>query len=92
MSLYVSGILQMRSATEYENRYGALVAAFPPWNAFIIPFVPCYVLMKDTKKLNRLLFHIAYFPVAVCAFSVFIVLGLLAIPFAYFKCLGIRVY
>ena len=39
MSLYVSGILQMRSATEYENRYGALVACFPPWNVFILPFL-----------------------------------------------------
>ena len=92
VSLYVAGILQMRSAAEYDNRYGALVSSFPPWNVVLLPVIPAYMLMKDTKKLNKVIFHITFLPVLLISFGLFILLNLVLVPFAYFKCIASRVY
>ena len=92
VSLYVNGILQMRSAAEYDSRYGALVSTFPPWNAVLLPFIPFYLIKKDTKLLNRFVFHLTYLPILCIAFLFFVTGNLLIIPLAYFKCLASRIY
>ena len=92
VSLYVNGILQMRPAAEYNSRYGALVSTFPPWNVFLLPFIPFYLLKKDTKKLNRFAFHLTYLPILLISFMLFAAAHIIIIPFAYFKCLGSRFF
>ena len=92
VSLYVNGILQMRSAAEYDHKYGALVSTFPPFNIVLLPFIPFYMLKENTKKLNHLVFHLTYVPILLISFLLFFVFNMICIPFAYFKCVGSRFY
>ena len=90
VSLYVNGILQMRSGTEYEGSYGALVSTFPPFNFFLLPLIPFYMVKKETRPMNRKVFHMTYIPVLCFAFLLFIFTSLLLIPFAYLKSIANR--
>ena len=92
VSLYVNCILGMRAGTEYDKNYGALVSTFPPWNLLLIPLTPLYFCKKDTRMLNRKVFHVTYLPTLCFAFLLFLSLNLVLIPFAFLKCLANRIF
>ena len=94
VSLYISGILQMRFSSRYNPHYGALVSSFTPWDVLVVPFLPFFMFKnaEDLKSLNSFLFHIAYLPIVFTLFVIFLMLNILILPLAYLKCLGIRIF
>jgi len=88
---YSLTIYQIYHMYRYHPLYGAL-GAFPPiLSAFQVPFLPYYLLEKDTKRLKRfnakftfILFSIFYIPVMVL---IFVSANLLLMPIAHFKIL-----
>ena len=83
--LYINEILRLRNTMDHDKRYSALVSSFSPWNGFVLPFVPFFVVKRDTQTLNRVLLHVEYFPIVVLLTIFFIIGNFLVIPFAYLK-------
>ena len=50
--LFLSEILKLRTTLEYDKNYGAMVSTFPPWNVFVVPTIPFYLLRRNTYTLN----------------------------------------
>lgn len=83
--LYINEILKLRSSLQYNKHASGLVSTFPPWNFFPLVFAPFYFIKKDSRKLNNVVFHITYIPVAFLLALVFLIAHVILIPFAYCK-------
>ena len=53
--LYLSKIIWYRKEMEYDDRYGALITTNAPLNFYMIFFLPFFLFMKDTRKINSFL-------------------------------------
>ena len=83
--LYLSKIIWYRKEMEYDPYYGALITTNAPFNVHLILFIPFYIFLKDTRKLNSLLVFLHYLPIALLATLVFIAGSLGMLPTAYIK-------
>lgn len=78
----------MIPAYKYKKFYGALIAACPPFNFLVLPFLPFFAMTtKQTKvrRLNNILIKVIFFPFALIYAAVFSVCNLLMLPLAYIK-------
>ncbi len=76
----------MIPAYKYKKYHGVLIAACPPFNLFILPFLPifwCNSKKKKLRSLNNTLVKIIFVPFALIYTSIFLVCNILLIPFAY---------
>ena len=86
LGLYYDGVIEVIPAYKYRKYYGALIAACPPFNLFILPFLPIYLCnskKKRLRKLNNTLVKIVFTPFALIYTAVFLICNILLIPFAY---------
>ena len=90
IGLYWSSVIKEMPKFAYDKHYGVLVM-FPFLFSYIgFLVLPCFVLIKDKKKLaavNELAFKIFYFPISLVVLSVFMAVNLILLPIAYGKTL-----
>jgi hypothetical protein len=86
LGLYYDGVIEVIPAYKYKKFYGALIAACPPFNLLVLPFMPLFIYTRHPKKvrrLNNILVKVIFSPFAII-YGVFFALGnLLMMPFAY---------
>jgi hypothetical protein len=81
-------VIEVIPSYKYKNFFGALIAACPPFNLLVLPFVPFFACTRKKRKLRRLnnnLVKFIFFPFALIYTAIFIIGNLLLMPFAYFK-------
>ena len=86
LGLYYDGVIEVIPAYKYKKYYGALIAACPPFNILILPFVPIFWFKhkrEGLRKLNNFLCKTIYFPFALIYTLIFIVCNIIIMPFAY---------
>jgi len=49
--LFLSKVLSTREQLEIDEYYGAFISAIPPFNVFVIPFIPIAFLMRKSESL-----------------------------------------
>ena len=90
--MYIIEILKLRSSLEYDKNCSSLVSTFPPLNFIISLFSPFFLALKNSKPLNKFLFHLEYIPLLLLSSVFYIVMNLLLIPFAYVKGIFVNLY
>jgi len=86
LGLYYDGVIEVIPAYKYKKFYGALIAACPPFNLLVLPFLPFFALTnKKTKvrRLNNALVKVIFFPFALIYASLFSLINILMWPLAY---------
>lgn len=86
MGLYNNVLAELFPIMQWDDHYGALVCAKPPFNLLAIPFVPFYFVITDKEKLfkfNNLLCHLMYIPISLVLMVCFNLMNLCMIPIAY---------
>jgi len=86
LGLFYDGVIEVIHAYKYKKYYGALIAAVPPFNLLVLPFLPFFVLTKHKKRLrciNNSLTTIIFMPFACIAAVIFAVGNFLFAPVAY---------
>ena len=89
--LYINEILRLRPIYEYNSNCSALVSSFPPLNGITLLFAPFFFCSRKTKCLNTIVFLVSYFPIFLLASLVFIVIGIIILPFVYLKSIFISI-
>ena len=46
LGLYYDGVIEVIPAYKYKNFFGALIAACPPLNLLLLPFIPIYACTR----------------------------------------------
>jgi hypothetical protein len=90
LGLFYDGVIEVIHAYKYQKYYGALIAAVPPFNLLVLPFLPIFVFTRHKKRLrclNNLLTGIIFLPFACAAAVIFAFGNFLLAPLAY--CCGI---
>jgi hypothetical protein len=75
-------------AYKYKKFYGALIAACPPFNLFVLPFLPFFAMIRSqnrVRRINNMLVKVIFFPFALIYSTVFLSCNLLMLPLAYLK-------
>lgn len=80
--IYLVEIVKTRSVFGHNEYYSSLISSFIPLNIFLLPTYPFLICCKS-RKLNKILSHICYFPVAIIGTCLFFLITLLLVPFAY---------
>jgi len=73
-------------AYNYDKIYGGMVIAAPPFNLPVLPFIPVYLFMSNRKRLakfNESVCKMLFLPYALFFLSIFTVVDILMLPFAY---------
>jgi hypothetical protein len=86
LGLYYDGVIEVIPAYKYKKFYGALIAACPPFNLLVLPFLPFFALTnKKTKvrRLNNALVKVIFFPFALIYATLFSLINILMWPLAY---------
>ena len=86
LGLYYDGVIEVIPAYKYKKFYGALIAACPPFNLLVLPFLPFFAFTnKKTKvrRLNNALVKVIFFPFALIYASLFSLINILMWPLAY---------
>lgn len=86
LGLYYDGIIEVIPAYKYKKFYGALIAACPPFNLIVLPFLPIFAMNKRKSKVRRLnntLVKVIFFPFALIYAAIFGFCNILMMPFAY---------
>jgi hypothetical protein len=86
LGLYYDGVIEVIPAYKYKKFYGALIAACPPFNLLVLPFLPFFACSRrkiKVRKLNNILVNIIYFPFALIYACVFSLVNILMLPIAY---------
>ena len=86
LGLYYDGVIEVIPAYKYKKFYGALIAACPPFNLLIFPFLPFFWITKKKqklRKLNNILTKLIFFPFVLIYTIVFIICNFLMLPIAY---------
>lgn len=77
--------LKIRSITQADKDYSALISVPAPLNVILIFLGPFLLTSRNPQRVNFLILLIAYFPVMVGVTLVFVVYNVLLIPLAYVK-------
>ena len=86
LGLYYDGVIEVIPAYKYRKFYGALIAACPPFNLLIFPFLPIYAFNRKKIKLrllNNILIKVIFAPFAIIYTTIFTGGNILMIPVAY---------
>jgi hypothetical protein len=86
LGLYYDGVIEVIPAYKYKKFYGALIAACPPFNLFVLPFLPIFMLTRNKQRIRRLnntLIKIIFFPFALIYASFFSMGNLIMMPVAF---------
>jgi hypothetical protein len=81
-------VIEVIPAYKYKNFFGAMIAACPPFNLLVLPFLPIFACTRKKRKLRRLnnmLVMLIFFPFALIYTGGFIACNLLLMPLAYLK-------
>jgi hypothetical protein len=85
--LYLSEILLSRDEMNYDESYGAFLAAIPPINYIQLPFVPLALVLRYNspllKELNRRCLQIQYLVFMLIFFVYFAAVSVALLPVAY---------
>ena len=76
----------MIPAYKYKKFYGALIAACPPFNLLVLPFLPFFYFSRQIKRIRRLnnnLVKVIFFPFSLIYAAIFTVCNIVLVPFAY---------
>lgn len=77
--------LKIRSYTQVESKYSALVSLPAPLNFILIFLAPFLILSKRPEKLNVVILMIAYVPIVLISAALFFIYNLLLVPFVFVK-------
>jgi hypothetical protein len=77
--------LKIRSVTQADKEYSALISLPAPFNLLLFLFAPFLLTSSNPRKVNEFILSLAYVPVMLGVTLVFIVYNLLLIPLAYVK-------
>lgn len=86
LGLYYDGVIEVIPAYKYKKFYGALIAACPPFNLLVLPFLPFFMYTKHKKnvrRLNNALVKLIFAPFSLLYTVVFVTGNLLMLPFGY---------
>jgi len=86
LGLYYDGVIEVIPAYKYKKFYGSLIAACPPFNLLVLPFLPFFAFAKNKRtirRLNNTLVKIIFFPFALIYATFFGIGNLLMVPVAY---------
>lgn len=86
LGLYYDGVIEVIPAYKYKKFYGALIAACPPFNLLVLPFLPIFAFTRQKKKvrnLNNILVKLIFFPFALIYSGLFCVGNLLMLVPAF---------
>ena len=86
LGLYYEVIVGSFPAMEYDDRYGAIACAQPPFNMMLLPFqwITVFPLSDEFLiKYNQFLCHALYLLIAVVITAIFTVLNTIYVPIAY---------
>jgi hypothetical protein len=86
LGLFYDGVIEVIHAYKYQKYYGALIAAVPPFNLFVLPFLPFFMFVKHKKRLsclNNSLVSLSFLPFACFGAIIFAVGNFLFTPVAY---------
>lgn len=88
--LYLSKILRAREDMAYNENYGAFLLGIVPINLIMLPFVPFALVFKPSVKLNIFLTVLQYSFFIIIVYSLFLVVSILMIPFAFLLTLSLK--
>lgn len=86
LGLYYDGVIEVIPAYKYKKFYGSLIAACPPFNFLVMPFLPFFAFAdkkSKVRRLNNILIRVIYFPFALIYAVIFSVVNILLLPVAY---------
>ena len=86
LGLYYDGVIEVIPAYKYKKFYGALIAACPPFNLLVLPFLPFFWIARSKhtiRRLNNALVKIIFFPFALIYAMGFCAGNIVMLPFAY---------
>lgn len=85
LGLYYDGVIEVIPAYKYKKFYGALIAACPPFNLLVLPFLPFFWLANKQKirRLNNTLVKVIFFPFALIYAAGFCAGNIAMMPVAY---------
>ena len=86
LGLYYEVIVGSFPTMEYDDRYGAIACAQPPFNMMLLPFqwITVFPLSDEFLiKYNQFLCHALYILIACVITSIFTVLNIIYVPIAY---------
>lgn len=88
IGLYQSSLIREMPKFSYDSRYGVLSMTWYPFSWLALLVMPFLLIAKDKKTLkaiNTVYINVIYLPVSLLALSIFMVVNLVLIPFAYLK-------
>jgi hypothetical protein len=88
LGLYYEVIVALFPTMEFDDKYGAVVCAQPPFNLMILPFQWITIFPLNDKFLisyNKFLCHLLYVMIAVTFTAIFTIMNIIYVPIAYFK-------
>lgn len=77
--------LKIRSVTQADKNYSALISLPAPLNASLILLAPFLLTSSNPRKVNEFILSLAYIPVMFGVTLVFIVYNLLLVPLCFVK-------
>jgi len=86
LGLYYEVIVSLFPSMDYDDKYGAVVCAQPPFNLLILPFQWITVFpLNDNflRQYNTFLCHLLYFPIGLVITIFFTVINTVQMPLAY---------
>lgn len=86
LGLFYDGVIEVIHAYKYKKYYGALIAAGPPFNLLVFPFLPLFIWGPKKKKLrclNNTLASLIFLPFALLYAAFFAFCNLVLAPVAY---------
>ena len=94
--LYLMMLLRMRDEQSYDEDYGAFLAAMPPLSFVQLPFIPLSMIFpkesETLRSINMFVGQMQYFMFMVLPFSLFMMVSLVLIPFAYLVGIGDKIF
>lgn len=85
LGLYYDDLLANMAEYKYDSRYGFLIISVAPFNLLSFICAPFFIVIKkeDTlKRINWMLLHIGYLPVAALTTTFFFTINVILLPFA----------
>ena len=83
MGLYLKTVITMRHVYDSDDTYSSIAFMVPPLNLITFLFTPA-VIWFGSKRLNKALLHICFFPIMITGATLFILISLLLSPIVYF--------
>lgn len=77
--------LKLRSYTQADKEYSALVSIPPPLNILLVIFAPFLLTTRNPSKLNEIILCFAYIPTMLAVTLLFFIYQICLLPVTYVK-------